>query len=93
MERSPYREANRFSTSQEILRILWKLTVYHHVHKCPPLVPILNQIDPVHVHDHFLKIHFKNIAAIFQFTLKEIVHVIGISRGYKSAGMCRFRYF
>jgi len=34
-----------------------------------------------------------SIAAKFQFTLKEVVHVISISRGYESASMYRFRHF
>jgi len=41
-------EVKRFSTSQKNPRILLELMVHYHVYKCPPPVPILSQIDPVH---------------------------------------------
>ena len=48
MEQSPSWEANRFSATQEISRILWKPTVHYRIHKSTPPVPILNQIKSVH---------------------------------------------
>ena len=61
-EKSPSWETNRFSASQEIPRILWKLKVYYYIYKCLPPLPILSQLDPVHTTtSHFLKIQHNMI--------------------------------
>ena len=68
MEQSPFREAKRFSASQEIPQILWNPNIHYRIHKCPPPVHILRQIDSVHATTfHFLKVHLNFIYAwVFQ---------------------------
>ena len=48
MDQNPFWKVNRQSASKEILCVLWNTKVHYRIHKFPPPVPILNQIDSVH---------------------------------------------
>ena len=48
MEQSPSSEANRFSASQEIPRILQNTKFHYRIHNNHPFFPILSQMNPVH---------------------------------------------
>jgi hypothetical protein len=62
MEQRPSWEANSFSASQEIPRILWNQEAHYRIHNSPPPVPILSQLNSIHAPSpHFLNIHFNII--------------------------------
>jgi hypothetical protein len=61
MKHSSSWEADSHLACQEIPSFSWNPKVHYHVHRSPPTVPILSQINLVYIFPpYFLKIHFNS---------------------------------
>jgi hypothetical protein len=62
MELSPSSEASKCAAAQEFRNKVCDPYVHYRIHKSPSLLPILRQINPIHVSASYIsKIHFNII--------------------------------
>ena len=76
MEQGSSWEANRFSASQEIPRILWNPQVHYHIHLSLSSARSIQSMPP----SHFLKIHFNII-----LHLRLVFQLVSFSQVYPSS--------
>ena len=92
MEQTPSCEANRFSASQEIPRILWNPKVHNCMQKRSPPVPILSQINPVHASPlYILKINFI-LSSHLHLALQSSLFYLHL-RNRSDLGACLYEFF
>ena len=76
VEQSHSSEADSFSASQEVPRILRNLPVRSRFHNSSPLDYVLSQKNPIHLLSRFFEIHFNT----------NFLSVLGVPSGLFSAG-------
>jgi hypothetical protein len=87
MELSPSSEAATCTATQELPNTLWNQKVHYRVYNSSPLVPILNQTNPVHTTRSYLSKIYLNII----YSPTSWYNIINISSRHVSGYLIRYR--
>jgi hypothetical protein len=74
-EMSPSWEAASCAATRELPSSLWNPKVHYRVHKSPPLVPILSQIDQVHTIPSYLRLSTHLCLGLFFLAFPQISYM------------------
>jgi hypothetical protein len=77
-------EANSSSATQDIPRILWNRKVYSHIHKSPPPIPMLSQINSLHARSQASAAVYHNSSVFWVIMQRKLVKHRRFGTTYRS---------
>jgi hypothetical protein len=86
-------EANSCWAGQEIPRPIWSSNVLYRIHKSPPHVLILSQMNPVHIPHILSKIHFNTTPSHWRLGISSSLLLRHFPANTRNPGGLRVEHF